>query len=162
MVSDDRVMADVIAAPENDVVSDPDERVDDGRVEDEAVVAQLDRDQDVSTRADVGDQLVAEVLAAVVDLRSGLVHPAEADCDEERVGVGRMSRQQTLKRDDWQSQQFVLGDELLVDREGRYLVVAVLTEVNGCYPGEVADAEDDDGLHESRSLRTRIVHSQRP
>ena len=68
VVLDRRVVADVVAAPEDDVVADPHVGLDDVLLEDEAVVAELELAPVDRLRVDVGDQLVAERLALLVDL----------------------------------------------------------------------------------------------
>src|SRR6266516_2316010 len=67
MVLDVRVVADVVPAPENDVNADAHERLDDVRLEDKAVVAELDLVDVKQLGVDVADELVAVPFALVVE-----------------------------------------------------------------------------------------------
>src|SRR5207237_5364519 len=90
VVADARVMAHVVAAPEDHVAADPDERLDHVRLEDEAVVAEVELAEVDRPRADVADQLVAVPLALLVERAPRTVDAAEADRDEHRALRGRM------------------------------------------------------------------------
>ena len=162
MVADRRVVADVVSAPQDDVVADADERLDDVRLEDEAVLADFDLGDQMGGRAHVADQFVPKRLLPFVHRPASLVHSAEADCDEHRKVGRRMRVDERLGRQNGNPEQFVPVASRLVDSERHNLMRAVAIEIDLRDPRKVPRTEDDDGLQVRSSLRATIVNSYSP
>ena len=80
----DAVVADVIAAPDDDVVADRRERLNRVVFEDEAIVADAALGERRGPTADVGDQLVAASLELVVDSLRGAGSSSDATSGRRR------------------------------------------------------------------------------
>src|SRR2546430_1684079 len=92
VVADHGVVADVIPAPQDDIVPDPCAGLDDVRFEDEAVVADGNVVvHDEGLRADVADELVAVRFALFVNGPPDTIHILETDGDKQPDFIRRIT-----------------------------------------------------------------------
>src|SRR2546421_8684635 len=122
-------MTDVVGAPDNDVVPDPDIRLDDVCLEDEAVVTDLDVFRDKRLRADVADQLVTAALALRVNVGPSAVHSAEADRNEHRTLRRRVRLLETLERHDRNAEEIPAVDVSLARRKCDAVMRTAVAEI---------------------------------
>src|SRR5689334_23013714 len=138
-----RVMTDMIATPNNHIAANLDKRLDNIRLENEAVIPHVDIAPMDCLRIYITDHLIAFALAAVIDFSAESIDSLKADSDKHRVGIGRVKFMYPLEGYNGQSKERWLIDVLFIDCEGYHLIVAVLCQINMGYLGKVASAEEN-------------------
>ncbi len=139
-------MTDVVAAPQGDVVADAHEGLQDVVLEDEAVAADGDVAPDEGLGADIAGQVIAGGGAVVEQAPADPVELGIADGHEDVVGRGRIARRQVVQRDQRQALEGPALDVRRADGEGGDLVVAVVGEILVGHGGDLAVADDHQGL----------------
>ena len=136
-------MPDVVAAPQDAVVADAHERLDDVALEDEAVLAHLGVAPDEGARADIGGEPVAAAFGVPVQARAQAVELAGRDRDE-HVDLGRrIVRLQRFPGHHRTTRQQRLREVVALDAEGDHVTVAVVLEVFAGDLRELAGADKD-------------------
>jgi hypothetical protein len=141
MVTDIGVMADMVAAPQNDVVTDRREGLDRIVLQDEAIVADPALVQDGGVAADIARQPVPEIPGFEIFCSADLIEPGISDGDEEVIRIGRKGRGRLVEGDDRKSGEARLADIGSVHRESDDLSIGVIREVVVSDLGHLADAE---------------------
>src|SRR5229473_5579445 len=122
MIFDDAVVSDVIAAPQDDVVPDFHEWLNRVVFENEAVVTALEAGKDSCSRADVTDQFVTSSPGIVIAVCPCVIHPLEADGDEQLVLSRCKVLLEFLKRHNWKTLEFRLLKIITIQSEPCYVV----------------------------------------
>src|SRR5205085_7580631 len=149
VILDGRIVADVIPAPQRDVIADADEGLDGVVLQDEAVVPDGVIGEEGAAAADVARQLVAAALGLPVLLRPRLIHPGVAQGDEHLVVSWGVKPDDLLEGHQRQAEEGVAREVLPVDREGRDFVIAVAGEIVMGKSGDVARPENNQLRHKA-------------
>src|SRR4051794_20456766 len=157
MVADDRVVADVVAAPKDHVVTDLDEWLDRVVLEYEAVVPHRSVGPHGGLGAHVGDQLVSHVSCLLADLRSDAVHTRIADgYVHPEAGWGELIHH-FFEGHDREPVHLSRRDPVSVHRERDRLMWAVLVQVRPDHLGERGGTEDHDGAVDAIPLGPALI-----
>jgi hypothetical protein len=127
MIGDRAVMADVISAPKNDVVSDRHKGLNCVVFENETIVADRRAWKARGARADVGNQPIAHLLESFVHTLPRAVHCVMRKRGKSGEFAGRISIGQIVEGNDWESFEGRFGrHELSIDGEGNHFVKTVV------------------------------------
>src|SRR5713101_5286138 len=95
----DRVVADVIAAPERDIVTNLDERLDRVVFQDKAVVSHRIVGQKRAPTAHVTDQLITQFFGLIILGGAQLIHPGITQSDKHLIILWRVTLDNFIKID---------------------------------------------------------------
>src|SRR6185312_1575918 len=129
MISNRRVMADMVPAPENGVVADRDEGLDDIVLEDEAVLAERDIAPDERVRAHVRSRLITLLPGRLVEPAAQGVSLGIDESGIEMMLPGGEALRQILERHHRHPEKLLAPQVLPLDAEGHDIVLGVVREV---------------------------------
>jgi hypothetical protein len=149
VVSDRRVVSDMVAAPKYRIVSNVHERLNDIIFEDESVIPDFDMPPLARLRIHVTEHLIALRLAKLIHFRSQRIEPLETDRDEYRIVSWRETFLKLFERDDINIKQRFGVDVALMHGERVDAVCAVLCQIDVGDLGKVGGPEYNGTLHEA-------------
>src|SRR5688572_19298176 len=152
MILDDGVMADVVAAPHDNVVADGDERLDCVVLEDEAVLAAGEVWPGRRLAADVTYQPITALLGVLVFFRPQMVHPLEAERNKQLERIRRIVPFQVFESDDRQALELRGSEIVAVDGEGYDIVRRVVSQIEVSKFRPLARPEHHDPSHARSSF----------
>src|ERR1700722_3739998 len=129
VIANDGAMADVIAAPEDDVVADFRLMLNDIVLEDEAVFTYADVVPNESPRTDIGNRRIPLRLGRVVKPSANPVELGVGDGHEAAVNSRVIAVVHVLEGHHGQAEELVLLEKGSLDAEGHHVVRRIVREV---------------------------------
>jgi len=126
VILDDAVMPNVVTAPQNDVTTNFDERLNGIVFKDESVVTTLESRKDRSLRTNIADKFVAAALGVIVFLSPNVVHFLKAHRNEHLEFGRRITLMYFLEGNNRQTLVFDAFDVVTIQRESHHLVRRVM------------------------------------
>jgi hypothetical protein len=148
MVADGAVMSDHSPAPDEDIISEPNVRVDHDMVHDEAVLAILAVLRQARVGMDVGNKSVSLPFGFLAFASSQRIEFLIADSDEHRVPIRWIELLDFLERNSRKTLPGVRDQKGAIHRAGHDFEIAVVAEKIKEHLGDLARAKKDDRFHE--------------
>ena len=148
MVADGAVVPDHGPAPDEDIISEPNARVDHDVVHDEAVLAILAVLRQARLGMDVGDKRVPFTFGFLTLTGPQRIEFLIPKSDEHRILIRGVELLDFLERHNRKTLPGVAGEEGAVHRAGHDFEIAVVAEKIEKYLGDFACAEKNDRFHE--------------